>query len=131
VPSGVRWPHGSLEHVLNTHFARGLSVSDVIFHWLGEHSTNPWALAGQRTLASMAARGVLDLEVEQKKVLKLFTVTSEHYLLPARTSAGVSRQSAPAGRSLEAHRRAHPEVHDRLTREIGQGIDRRLVADYD
>ena len=37
-------------------------------------------------LTRMVRAEVLDLEVVEKRVLKLFTVTSEHYVLPNGTS---------------------------------------------
>ena len=62
------------------------------------------------------------LEVDKKRVLKLFTMTSEYYLLPEQTSAPVGEGSV---RLLEEFQRTRPDVHAQLTKDIAVGFARR------
>ena len=65
------------------------------------------------------------MEAVEKRVLKLFTVTSEHYVLPNGTSPLLM---GPSLRLLEACKRARPEVYDKLMSEIGNGFNRRTES---
>ena len=115
------WPGGSLEASLD---GDG-TVSDIIYRWLGKDYPSPRAWVMEGILTRMVSAEVLDLEVVEKRVLKLFTVTSEHYVLPNRTSPMLMAQSL---RLLEACKRARPEVYDKLMSEIGNGFSRRTES---
>ena len=119
--NAARWPGGSLEASLD---GDG-TVSDIIYRWLGEDYPNPWAWVMECFLTRMVSAEVLDVEAVEKRVLKLFTVTSEHYVLPNGTSPLLM---GPSLRLLEACKRARPEVYDKLMSEIGNGFNRRTES---
>ena len=125
-----QWPVGSLEERVNKQFRGGAtSVSDIIYRWLGADSDNPWESAGGRIMKRMVDNKFLDREIVRKKVLKFFTVTSNHYVLPDRTSALVTRQ--PVRRLLDECQQTRSVVHDQMMRGVQNGIDRRRTVPGD
>ena len=131
----AQWPPGSIEASLNEkicgeEFQRiggaFASVSDTIYGWIGKPSPDPWARAMQRIMDSMVTRGLLDRVGVPKRVLKLYTVTLTHHVLPERTADLVMRQLAKSDqRLLETCQQDRPDVHDQLLCQIGSGFSRR------
>ena len=111
-----RWPGGSLEMGL----CEGGPVYATIFKWIGSNSSTPTGDAMQRILASLVKRTLLD--VERKRILGRFTMTSSHYLLPQRTA---SRLVERPDRLMEECRRTRPEVHAALTKDIEKAFAER------
>ena len=118
VGKGSRWPSESLENGLTS----SGKVSDSLFGWIGADSTDPRTAMTRRTMDRMARRRLLDEEVVRKRVLRLFTMTSDHYVLPERTSALIGEASA---RPLDARMEAPSKVRRRLMEEIGSAFSRR------
>lgn len=121
VGNSPEWPTGSLESEL----CKQGSVSDIIYDWLVDRVDDPKSLAVKRVMAKMVDRTVL--EVDKKRVLKLFTMTSSDYVLPERTSALVNQRPVLL---LEECQQNRPDVHDQLTKDIAIGFDRRTLP-YD
>lgn len=111
-----RWPGGSLEMGL----CEGGPVYATIFKWIGSNSSTPTGDAMQRILASLVKRTLLD--VERKRILGRFTMTSSHYLLPQRTA---SRLVERPDRLIEECRRTRPDVHAALTKDIERAFAER------
>ena len=107
VGNAPRWPTGSLESEL----CKNGAVSDIIYHWVGTPSDDPKCRAMKRIMTSMVDRGLL--EVDKRRVLKLFTMTSRYYVLPERISALDMQRSV--------------DVHDQLTKDIAIGFDRQTI----
>ncbi|MBM2827244.1 MAG: hypothetical protein HW403_1308 [Dehalococcoidia bacterium] len=124
----VQWPTDSLEALLECSMPYGSKrVSDIIYDWLDKDSDNPRSTAGASVRDGMVRRGLLDVEVIQRKVLRFFKVTSKHYLLPEHTSALVRQQLVGFTlRQVAACQQTRPEVHDLLMKEIGDGFSRRV-----
>ena len=116
VGNAPQWPTGSLESELSRHGA----VPDIIYDWIGKTSGDPESRAVKRIMAKMVNRTLLD--VDKKRVLKLFTMTSRYYVLPERTSALVIQRSV---RLLEECLGIRPDVHNQLTKDIAIGFARR------
>ncbi len=113
-----QWPAGSLERSLDK---RG-AVSDIIYDWIGTTSNDPERQAVVQIMAMMVHRTLLELEVDKKRVLNLFTMSKRYYVLPERTSALDMQRSV---RLLEECQRTRPDVHDQLTKDIEIGFARR------
>ena len=65
----------------------------------------------------------------RRKVLKFFTATSKHYVLPERTSDLIT---LPPVRLLETCQLARPEVYDEIMSDIENGSSRRSESrEYD
>ena len=118
VGNATEWPTGSLESTLGKHGA----VSDIIYDWIGTTSDDPENRAVKRIMTAMVNRTLL--EVDKKRVLKLFTMTSRYYVLPERTSPLVMQRSV---RLLEEFQRTRPDVHVQLTEDIAIGFARRTT----
>jgi len=111
-------------------------VSDTIYDWIGGDAIQPSdpslvpsisRMQQSRTVKRVMARMVdrTLLEVDKKRVLKLFTMTARYYVLPERTSALVTQRSV---RLLEECQRTRPDVYNQLTRDIANGFERRIEA---
>ncbi len=111
-----RWPGDSLELGL----CKPGPVYATIFEWIGSNSSTPTGYAMQRILASLAKRTLLD--VERKRILGRFTMTSSHYLLPQRTAGRLVERP---DRLIEECRRTRPEVHAALTKDIEKAFAER------
>ena len=132
VGKAPEWPTGSLERSLYEHCAgpptakrlHGRPVADIIHAWIGTTSPDPESRAVNHIMAMMVHRTLMEVEVDKKRVLKLFTTTSSYYVLPERTSALVMQ---PSVRLFEECRRTRPDVRNRLIKDIAIGFGRRTI----
>ena len=115
-------PGGCLEADL----CRAGLVYDTVFDWIERTSSSPEGDAVKRIMKSMANRTLL--EQERKRVLNLFTMISSRYVLPKRTSDSLMERSV---RLIEECKRARPEVHDHLTKDIARAFAERTEEPSD
>ena len=97
-------------------------VYDTVFDWIGTTSSSPEGDAVKRIMGSMANRMLL--EPDKRRVLNLFTMVSSRYVLPKRTSDRLMERSV---RLIEECRRARPDVHNHLKKDIRRAFAERTL----
>jgi hypothetical protein len=112
----VEWPANTLEARLLLN--RRASVSEIVFDWLGEESTDPWDRGAEQGKIMLVLRGIADVTVSKWGRRK--------YVLTKDTSKAMLQTCAHLARDLLADcRQSRPEVWKLLEKEIEKGVKRR------
>jgi hypothetical protein len=112
----IEWPSTTLEARLLLN--RRANVSDVVFDWLAEESTDPWGRAAEQGIIMLVLRGFAVVSTTKWGTRK--------YVLPRDTFRVLSQTSGqPAEELLADCQRNRPEVWQLLDKEIEQAMKRR------
>jgi hypothetical protein len=123
------WPARSAEWAISQSVQeRPKEVDELLSQFIGERTSNGAGQALAQVKAGMAARGVL--EVEEKKVLKVFTTSTFVASDTTRAMAAAARPDA-VKELLGACERQRPEVWKALMADVRGAIDRMTETDTD
>jgi hypothetical protein len=123
------WPARSAEWAISQSVQeRPKEVDDLLSQFISEQTSNGSGQALAQVKAGMAARGVL--EVEEKKVLKVFTTSTFVASDSTRAMAAAARPDE-VKELLGACERQRPEVWKALMADVRGAIDRMTETDTD